>query len=177
MPEVSWPLSPGESGAAAPELVLEELGVVVEAELPAVDESVPVAEVVPTGFPLEEVMVALVLPGPVREEVAIPVEVVGEEDGVAVEDTVAATALFCANPGTMLVKDCNICIINILQLTKSVFICIEHTVHILQKCVSQQPVPRCYGLTINIAGTYSVGHRRDPVLRINIIRGRSECEC
>jgi len=176
VPEVSWPLSPGESGAAALELALEELGFVVEAELPAVDESVPVAEVVPVGVPLEEVMVALVLPGPVGEEVAIPVEVVEEDDGVDVEDTVAAAAFFCANPGAMLVKDCGICISNDLLLTKSIFICIENTVHILQKCISQQPVLRCYGLTINITGTYSVGHRRDPVLRIDIICGRSKCE-
>lgn len=77
MPEVSWPLSPGESGAAALELALEELGFVVEAELPAVDESVPVAEVV-------------------------PVEVVEEDDGVDVEDTVAAAAFFCANPSLSL---------------------------------------------------------------------------
>lgn len=72
-PEVSWPLSPGESRGATLELALEELGFVVEAETPAVEDSVLEAEVVPAGVPLEEeVIVALVLPGPVGE-VAIPV--------------------------------------------------------------------------------------------------------
>lgn len=89
-------MSPGDKGAAAPELALEGLGLVVEAGTPAVEDCVPEAEVVPAGDPLEEeeeVMTASVLPDPVGE-VAIPVEVADEDDGAAVEATVAATTFF-----------------------------------------------------------------------------------
>ncbi len=96
------------------------------------EELAPVDEGVPVGVPLEEVKVALVVPGPVGE-VAIPVEVVVDDDA-EVEEDVAVTLFFCANPVLMLAG--RLSEPKSDMLTNLILIDIKHAVYILQKCIS-----------------------------------------